>query len=151
MINHILPHNNFWDYGFKQWNLPHSLHGKVIRLAHNGSHLGQNALKRHLRNHFYIKDLDIKVTKYIRECSYCQIFTQKTLRHPTQPSSVPEKCWEQTSVDLFGPLPSSHHVLVVQDLAYRYPVTKIVKFTNAKSVIPVLRGTYDLFGSRLRQ
>ena len=32
--------------------LPHSLHEKVIRLAHNGSHPGQNALKRHLRNHF---------------------------------------------------------------------------------------------------
>ena len=44
--------------------LPHSLHEKVIRLTHNGSHPGQNALKRPSRNHFYIKDLDIKVTKY---------------------------------------------------------------------------------------
>ena len=35
--------------------LPHSLHEKVIRLAHNGSHPGQNALKRRLRNHLYTK------------------------------------------------------------------------------------------------
>ena len=41
------------------------------------------------------------------------MFTQKTLRHPIEPNSVPEKCWEETSVDLFGPLPSSHHVLVI--------------------------------------
>ena len=39
------------------------------------------------------------------------------------------------------------HVL----LASRYPVAKLVKSTNAKSVIPVLRGTYDLFGNSLRQ
>ena len=117
--------------------LPHCLHEKAIRLARNGSHTGRNALKRRLRNHFYIKDLDIKITKYIRDCSYCQMFTQKTTRHPTEPNSVPEKCWEETSVDLFGPLPSSHHVLVVQDLASRYPVAKVVQSTNAKSVIPV--------------
>ena len=104
--------------------LSHSLHEKVICLAHNGSHPEQNALKRRLRNHFYIKDLDIKVTKYIRDCSYCQMFIQKTLRHPIKPNSVPEKCWEETSVDLFGPLPSSHHALVVQGLASRYPVAK---------------------------
>ena len=55
------------------------------------------------------------------------------------------------SVDLLGPLPTSHHVLVVQDLASHYPVAKIVKSTNAKSVIPVLRDTYDLFGNPLRQ
>ena len=79
------------------------------------------------------------------------MFIQKTLRHPTEPNSVPEKCREETSVDLFGPLPSRHHVLVVQDLASRYPVAKIVKFTNAESVIPVLRDTYDLFDNPLRQ
>ena len=79
------------------------------------------------------------------------MFTQKTTRHATEPNSVPEKCWEETSVDLFGPLPSSHHVLVVQDLASRYPVAKIVKSTNAKSVILVLRDTYYLFGNPLRQ
>ena len=51
--------------------LPNSLHEKVIRWVHNGSHTGQNALKRRLSSHFYIKDLDIKVTKRIRDCSYC--------------------------------------------------------------------------------
>ena len=121
--------------------LPNSLHEKVIHLVHNGSQPEQNALKRHLRNHFYIKDLDIKIIKYIRDCSYCQMFIQKTLRHLTEPNSVPEKCRE----------PSRHHVLVVQDLASRYPVAKIVKSTNAKSVIPVLRDAYDLFGNPLRQ
>ena len=85
---------------------------------------------------FLHKDFDIMVIKYFRDCSYCQMFTQKTLRHSTETTSVPEKCLEETSVDLFGPLPSSHHVLAVQDLAARYPVVRTVKSTNAKSVIP---------------
>ena len=67
---------------------------------------------------------------------------------PIEPNSVPEKCWEETFIDMFGPLPSSHHVLLVQDLTSRYPVTKIVKSRNAKSVIPVLRDTYGLFGRK---
>ena len=65
------------------------------------------------------------------------MFNQKTLRHSIETNSVPKKCWEETSVDLFGLLPSSHHVLAVQDLATRFPVARIVKSTNAKSVIPV--------------
>ena len=73
-------------------NPTYSLHEKAISLAHNGSYPGQNALKRRFRNHFYIKDLDIKVTKYFGDCSYCQIFTQKTTRHPIEPNSVSEKC-----------------------------------------------------------
>ena len=79
------------------------------------------------------------------------MFTQKTTKHPIETNSVPEKCWEETPVDLSGPLPSSHGVYVVQDLASRYPVAKIIKSKNPKSVIPVHRDTYDLFGNPLRQ
>ena len=77
------------------------------------------------------------------------MFTQKTTSHPTVRNSALEKCWEETSVDLFGPLPSSHHVLVDHDLASCYPVAKIVESTNAISVIPVVRDTYNLFGNPL--
>ena len=79
------------------------------------------------------------------------MFTQKTTVHPIETNSVPEKCWEEPSVDLSEPLPNSHHVLVVQDLASRYPVAIAVKFKNAKSVIPVPRDTYDLFCNPLIQ
>ena len=71
------------------------------------------------------------------DCSYCQTFTQKTTRHPNEPNSAPEKYWKETSV-YFGPIPSSHNVLVVQDLASHYPVAKIITSTNAKSLIPLM-------------
>ena len=37
------------------------------------------------------------------------MFTNKVFRHPIEPIKVSEKCWEETSVDLFVPLPSQNH------------------------------------------
>ena len=66
-----------------------------------------------------------------------------------KPKKVHESCWEETSVDLFGPLPSKNHIVVIQDLASScYPIAKLVKSTSAKSVIPVLK---DTFGDSISQ
>ena len=72
----------------------------------------------------------------MNSCSYCQIFT-KVYRHPIKPNKVPERCWEKTCVDLFGKFPSKNHIVVIQDLASRYPTAKLVKSTSAKSIIPL--------------
>ena len=53
----------------------------------------------------------------------------------------------KTSVNSFGPLSSKNHKIVIQDLASRYPVVKVVRSTNAKSVIPVLENAYNTFGN----
>ena len=78
------------------------------------------------------------------------MFSNKVFRHPIEPNKVPGKCWEETSVDLFGPLPSQNHIVVIQDLASRYPVAKFVKSRSVKSVIPVLEA-YDTFRNPVRQ
>ena len=131
--------------------LPASLHDKAVRLAHMGAHPGQNGLLRRLRSHFFITGLDERVKKFVETCLDCQTFTTKYVREPIQPNKVPQKCWEEVSVDLFGPLPSSNHVVVVQDLASRFPVAKIVRSTSAKSVLPVLAETYNNFGNPTTQ
>ena len=127
--------------------LPAILHDKAIRLAHMGAHPGQNGLLRRLRSHFYIPNLDQKVKEFVENCLECQTYTNKHIREPIQPNKVPEKCWEEVSVDLFGPLPSSNHIVVIQDLASRFPVAKVVKSTSSKSVLPVLAETYNNFGN----
>ena len=131
--------------------LPSALHDKAIQLAHMGAHPGQNGLLRRLRSHFYIVGLDKKVKAFVENCLDCQTFTNKNIKEPIQPNKVPKRCWEEVSVDLFGPMPSSHHIVVVQDLASRFPVAKIVKSTAAKSVIPVLEDTYNTFGNPVVQ
>ena len=59
---------------------------------------------------FLIKNLEKKVAEYVNSCSYCQMFTNIVYRNPIKPNRVPERCWEETSIDLFGPLPSKNHI-----------------------------------------
>ena len=43
-------------------------------------------------------------------------------------------------------MPSSNHVVVVQDLGSRYPSAKLVSLTRAESVIPALQDIYNNYG-----
>ena len=79
------------------------------------------------------------------------MFTNKFFRHSIEPNKAPGKCWQETSVDLFEPLPSQNHIVVMQDIASCYPVAKFAKSTSAKSVILVLEETYNAFGNPVQQ
>ena len=127
--------------------LPENLQGKAMELAHRGSHTGQSGIERRLRFHFFFHDMYKKTKQFLQSCEPCTLFTQKKTKEPITPHEVPLKCWDTVSVDLYGPLPSSKHVVVVQDLSSRYPVAKLVNSTKADQVLPVLEQTYDLFGN----
>ena len=127
--------------------LPESLHETAINLAHRGSHPGQSGIERRIRYHFFFHDLQKKVHKYIQNCSACLSFTDKKMSETIQSHKVPSKCWETVAVDLFGPMPTKNHVVVVQDIASRFPAAKLVSSTSAKSVLPVLGSIYDDYGN----
>ena len=76
----------------------------------------------------------------MKNCSHCQMFTNKVFRHPIIPS-----------VDLFGLLPSQNQIAVTEDFSSHYPVAKFVKSTSAKSVIPTLEEAYNTFGNPVQQ
>ncbi|CAB3984514.1 Retrovirus-related Pol poly from transposon [Paramuricea clavata] len=126
--------------------LPTKLQEKAIQIAHKGAHPGQEGLKRRLRYHFF-HGMDKKVEEFVKSCSDCNVFVDKKTKEPIKPHRVPEKCWETVAVDLFGPMPSSKHVVVVQDLASRYPAAKLVTSTKADKVIPVLTEIYETYGN----
>ena len=119
--------------------LPESLHDTAIRLAHQGSHPGRSRLARRLRSHFFFHDMNLKIKQYVDKCIDCQTFSTKKTSESIQPHKVPSRCREKVAVDLFGPMPSLHHVVVVQDLASRYPSAKIVlSSTKAAKALPAL-------------
>ena len=72
------------------------------------------------------------------------MFTNKVYRHPVKPNKVPERCWEKL-------LPSKNHIVVIQNLAFRYRIAKLIKSTGEKPVIPILEDVYDTFGNPIRQ
>ena len=96
--------------------LPKSLQKFAINLAHQGAHPGQSGMQRRLRYHFFFHDMDKQVNEYVANCPDCLLFTDKKTKEPLKAHAVPDKCWSELSVDLFGPMPSSKHIVVVQDL-----------------------------------
>ena len=128
---------------FKEKRLifPKSLQQDAINLAHQGAHPGQSGVLRRLRYHFFFHDMDKMVSQTLSKCHDCLIFADKKTSEPIKPHTVPEHCWSEVSVDLFGPMPSSNHVVVVQDMKSRFPSAKIV---NGILVYKVYLVTFEL-------
>ena len=79
------------------------------------------------------------------------IFSNKKTSEPILPHKVPKKCWDTAAVDLFGPMPDKNHVVVVQDLASRFPAAKLVTSTGARQVLPALGDIYNSYGNPITQ
>ena len=105
--------------------LPESLQLRAIELAHRGAHPGQSGIGRRLRYHFFFHGLFDKVKKFVEQCKECSMFTDKKTKEPIEHHKIPQKAWETVAVDLFGPMPSSKHIVVVQDHGTRYPAAKL--------------------------
>ena len=86
------------------------------------------------------------IEDYVLTCQPCNLYVDKKTVEPIQHHVVPDNNWDTLAVDLFGPMPSSNHVVVVTDLASRYPAAKVVKSTKADNVLPVLSEIYDIYG-----
>lgn len=131
--------------------LPETLQELAIELAHKGAHPGQSGLIRRLRSHFFFHGMDERVGKFVSQCQMCNMFTNKKTSEPIKAHKIPIKCWEKVSVDLFGPMPSSKHIVVVQDLKSRFPAAKLVPSTSSDKVLPKLNEIYNAYGNPDKQ
>ena len=131
--------------------LPESLQQLAIELAHRGSHPAQSSMERRLRAHFYFHDMSSKIDKLLSSCLHCASFNNKKSSEPLSHHQVPENIWDTVAVDLYGPMPSRNHVVVVQDLSSKYPAAKLVSNTSAEKVIPALADIYDMLGNPSKQ
>ena len=127
--------------------LPSSLQAKAIELAHRGAHPGQGGMERRLRCHFFFHEMFKKVEQYLKTCKTCACFVDKKTKEPLDHHKVPAHCWDTVAVDLYGPMPSSKHIVVVHDMASRLPAAKLVKSTKADSVLPALSEIYGVYGN----
>ena len=108
-------------------------------------------MERRLRCHFFFHNMNMKVDQFVKGCKDRKLFTEKKTTEPIRPHSVPCRHWEKVAVDRFGPMPSSNHVVVVQDLASRFPAAKVVSSSKASKVIPALEQIYDAYGKPEKQ
>ena len=126
--------------------LPMSLHEEAISLAHEGSHPGQDAVKRRLRAHFWFPGMDNTIQRQVESCHECQVRTASPFKAPLTPAPIPEKPWQSISIDLFGPLLDQRHVLVARCNLSRFPDAKIVRSSGAQHILPALGEIYKNYG-----
>jgi hypothetical protein len=54
---------------------------------------------------------------------------------PLEPTKLPDGPWQDLAIDLLGPLPSGHYILVVIDYYSRYYEIDIMKDTSSDRII----------------
>ena len=127
--------------------LPKAMQQLAVDKAHQGGHPGMTRMKNRIRNHFWFPCLNELVEKKLLGCETCQLFTPKTTKEPIASHKTTSSCWEEVSIDLFGPLPDKRHVLVVQDTMSRFPAAAVVSGTSAQPVLKALDTIYSSYGN----
>ena len=79
-----------------------------------------------------------KINHFVKNCVHCNIYVDKKTSEPIKHHKVPDKNCDTVAVDLLGPM---NHIVVVTDIASRYPATK------SDRVIPAPEEIYNTYGN----
>ena len=125
--------------------LPSTLRSRALTLAHEG-HLGIVGTKQHLRTKVWWPGMDRAAEKYCKSCHGCQITSRPDAPEPLRPTTLPEGPWQALAVDLPGPLPSKHLILVAVDYYSRYYEYEVLTSTTTDKVIDSLENMFSRHG-----
>uniref|UniRef100_A0A669BA80 Gypsy retrotransposon integrase-like protein 1 n=1 Tax=Oreochromis niloticus TaxID=8128 RepID=A0A669BA80_ORENI len=114
--------------------LPAYLRAQALSLAHEG-HLGIVGTKQHLRKKVWWPGMDKAEEKFCKACHGCQIVARPDPPEPLRNTLLPDRPWRDVAVDLLGPLPSNHSILVLVDYYSRYYEYDVMSSTTAEKVI----------------
>ena len=125
--------------------LPSKLRSQAIALAHEG-HLGIVGTKQNLRSKVWWPCMDKAAEKFCKSCYGCQLVTRPDPPEPLRSTTLPEGPWQDLAIDLLGPLPSGHSILVVVDYYSRYYEYAIMTSTTTVKVIDNLEEIFSRHG-----
>lgn len=125
--------------------IPQSLQRHVVDLAHAG-HLGIVKTKTLLREKVWFPFIDSLVEEKCKNCIPCLAVSSHNTPEPIKPSALPNRPWEEISIDFLGSIGTSNYFMVVIDDYSRYPVVEALTSVSAKSVIPRLERIFSMFG-----
>jgi len=125
--------------------VPAKLRPRILSLAHEG-HMGVVATKQRLRSKVWWPRMDSEVERYCRGCHGCQLVAKADAPEPIRTTELPPGPWQDLAVDLMGPLPSGHSILVVVDYYSRYYEVDILMSTTTEKVISSLERIFSRHG-----
>jgi putative transposase len=94
---------------------------RVLSFAHDSplaGHVGRDKLLELVRRHFFWPSMAASVAEYVASCPQCQRNkpSNKKQPGPLQPLPIPDRCWDEVSMDLITKLPvtpQGHDCIVV--------------------------------------
>ena len=117
--------------------IPKSLRADVM-LAHVG-HQGIVKTKSLMQEKVWLPLIDSLVKSEIEGCIPCQATGRPKPTQPQKCAKLLQENFDTVYMDFLGPLPTGETLLVLIDGRSRYPVTKIMKKTDASHLIPCLK------------
>ena len=121
------------------------MRARTLALAHEG-HLGVVGTKQNLRTNVWWPGVDKDAERHFRSCYGCQLVSKPDPPEPLKPTTLPDGPWQDLAVDLMGPLPSGHSLLVVVDYYSRFYEVEVMQSTTAEKVIDCLETTFSRHG-----
>lgn len=125
--------------------LPQSLQARALSLAHEG-HLGIVGTKQHLRTKLWWPGMERAAEKYCKACHGCQTVARPDPPEPLRTTPLPDGLWQDVAIDLLGPLPSNHSILVVVDYYSRYYEYDVLTSTTTEKIIDSLESIFSRHG-----
>ena len=90
--------------------------------------------------------MDKDAERYCRTCHGCQLVARPDPPEPLQPTPLPQGPWQDLTIDLMGPLPSGHYLLVVVDYYSRNYEVAILQSTTTGKLIECLGDIFTRHG-----
>uniref|UniRef100_A0A0A9XMS0 RNA-directed DNA polymerase n=2 Tax=Lygus hesperus TaxID=30085 RepID=A0A0A9XMS0_LYGHE len=135
------------DQGCVMWGhrlvIPPSLRTDLLKLPHE-CHFGSSKMKSLARNYFWWPNLDSDIEKMAANCEKCQQYRANPPKTP-QKWAVPSKPWTRLHLDFFGPINSTHY-LIVCDASSKWIECFPAKTTSSAVVIEHLKSLFARFG-----
>ena len=122
--------------------VPHRLRHYVIRACHDPPAMGHQGVDKtygYMKENLYWTNMEADVRAYIKSCDICQKY--KFFKHmsPTQRVPVPSEVFEEVSLDIVGPVPSSRagnrYILAIQDRLSRWLMFCPISDQSAETVV----------------
>ena len=123
--------------------MPRKLRPQTLALAHEG-HLGIVGTKQALRSKVWWPGIARAGETYCRSCHGCQLVARPDAPEPIRSTTLPVGPW--IDVDLLGPLPSGHSILVVVEYYSRYYEYSVLQSTTTEKVLDSLDDIFSRQG-----
>ena len=125
--------------------MPSKLRARTLGLAHEG-HLGAVGTKQNIRTKVWWPGMYKDEERHCKSCHGCQLVAKPDHPEPLRPTSLPDGPWQDLAVDLMGPLPSGHSILVVVDYYSRFYEVEIVTSTTVERIFDSLEDIFSRHG-----